>query len=82
MYQNLKKARRRWGVIARVLENTVAMVRYHGMMYMAVAQSVLLYVSESWVVVGTMLKSLEGFHHWAARQITGITETGGLGGDW
>ena len=50
-----------------------------GMMYKAVAQSVLLYESKIWVVMGDMLKVLEGFHHRAARRITGMTATHGTG---
>ena len=52
MYQNLRKARRRWGVIVRVLVKTGATLRYRGMMYKSVTQSVLTYGSESWVVKG------------------------------
>ena len=51
-------------------------------MYKAVAQSVLLYGSEIWVVTGDMLKVLAGFHHQAAQRITGMTEKRGAGGDW
>ena len=54
-------------MIARVLENTGATVRDRGMMYKAVEQSLILYVSERWVVTGEMLKVLEGFYHRAAR---------------
>ena len=39
-----------------------------------VAQAVLLYERNSWVVTGAMLKVLECFHHQAARQIAGITD--------
>ena len=56
--QNLREAQRRWGVIVRVLEKVGATVQAFGMMYKAVAQSVLLYISESWVVTGHMLKLL------------------------
>ena len=63
MYQNLRKARRRWGVVVRVLEKTGATVQARGMMYKAVANLVLLYGSEIWVVTGEMLKVLEGIHH-------------------
>ena len=44
------------------------------MMYKAVAHSILLYVSEIWVVKGAMLKVVEGVFHQAARRITGVTE--------
>ena len=47
VYLNLRKARRRWGMIARVLKRTGATMRDQVAMYKAVVQSVLLYVSES-----------------------------------
>ena len=58
VYQNLKKVQSRWGVIVRFLEKMGATVRARGMMYKAVDQSVLLYGSDSWVVMGVMLKFL------------------------
>ena len=51
-------------------------------MYKAVTNSVLLYGSASWVVMGAMLNFLEGFHHRAAWQITVMLETHGAGGEW
>ena len=47
-----------------------ATVRAWVEMYKTVAQSVLLYGSNSWVVTREMLKVLTAFHHQAARQIT------------
>ena len=41
-----------------------------------------MYGSESWVVMGEMLKVLQGFHHWADMRITGMTTTRGVGGEW
>ena len=58
-------------MVARVLERMGERVRYQGAMYKAVVQSVLLYVSEIWVVTGKMLKALEGFHHRAEQWIMG-----------
>ena len=58
VYQNLRKARMRWGVISRLMVKTGATVRAQGMMYKAVAHLVLLYRSESWVVTGIILKVL------------------------
>ena len=60
-------------MIARVLEITGATVRDQGTIHQAVAQSVILYGSKSWVVTGEIIKVLEGFHHRAAQQITGMT---------
>ena len=51
VYLNLCKARRRWGMIVRVLEKTRATVRARGTIYKVVAHSVLLYGSKGWVVV-------------------------------
>ena len=67
IYQNLRKAQRRWGIVAKVPENAGETVLYQGSMYKAVAQSVILYGRESWVVMGGMPKFLEGFHHQSAR---------------
>ena len=36
MYQNLRKVRRKWEMIARVMEKTVATLQDRGMMYKAV----------------------------------------------
>ena len=69
-------------MIARLLANTGETVRERGIIYKAVAQSVLLYRSESWLVMGEMLKILEGFHHWAASRITGMMATCGSGREW
>ena len=67
---------------ARVLVKMGETVRAHGMMYNTVAQSVLMYVSESWVVIGGMLKFLEGYHQQVARQIMGMTTTSEADGEW
>ena len=46
------------------------------------AQSVLLYGNESWVVTGEMLKILTAFQHQAEIRITGMTDNRGAGGEW
>ena len=61
------------GVISKFLLKTGAMVRDLGLLYKPVAQTVLIYEINSWVVTGAMLKLLEGFHHWSARKILGMT---------
>ena len=82
VYLNLCKYWRRWGMISRVLERMGASVRAWGEIYKAVAQSVLLYGSNIWVVTGEMLKVLMAFQNQAAQQITGMTENCGAGGEW
>ena len=69
-------------MIARVSAKTGSTARSRGMLYKAVAQLVLLYGSESWVVTGAMLKILDRFHHRSARRITGMTATRGADGEW
>ena len=64
------------------MEKTGATVHARGMMCKAVAQSVILYVSDIWVVTGAMLKFLGVFQHQTARQITGMMTTCGAGGEW
>ena len=82
VYQNPRKAPGRWGMIARVLVNKGPTVRFRGMMYNVVAQLVLLYGIDIWVVTGEMIKLLEGLHHQAARRIMGRTQKRGAGGEW
>ena len=60
--------------MGKVVTNTGATVWAQDMLYKSVSQSVLLYGSESWVVMGEMLNVLEGFHHQVARRITGMME--------
>ena len=48
-------------------------MRDRGMIYKVVVQTVLIYGINSWVVMGDMLKVLEGFHHWEAWKIAGMT---------
>ena len=69
-------------MISRVLERMGATVRARGEMYKAVAQLVILYDREICVVTGEILKVLAGFHHQAARRITGMMAKCGAGGEW
>ena len=52
VYQNLRKYWRRRGMVARMMERTIEMVRDQGAMYTIVAQSVILYRSKIWVMTG------------------------------
>ena len=58
------------------------MVWARGMLYKSVEQTVLLYGSESWVVMGEMLNLLDGFHHRTACWITGMTDRHMKDGEW
>ena len=48
-------------------------VQVQGMLYRSVLKSVLLYESKIWVLIGAMIKLLEGFHNRVARIITWMT---------
>ena len=74
LYGNLRKAQRRWVVVANVLTKTGMTVRSQALMYKVVAHRVIIYSSKSWVVMKAMLKMLEGFHHWVARRIAGMSD--------
>ena len=82
VYQNLQKSRRQWGMIVRMMERTGETVRDRVAIYKAVVQSMFLYISEVWVVTGEMFKVREGFYHWTARGITGMTKKRGLCREW
>lgn len=71
VYKNLSKARKRWGMVSRILRRDGLRPKAAGMFYKAVVQAVLLYGAETWAVSPAMLKALEGFHHRVARQLTG-----------
>ena len=71
LYANLKKARKRWGMVSRVLRREGLRPRVAAMFYKAVVQSVLLFGSETWSITPQMLRALTGFHHRVARQLTG-----------
>ena len=49
-YQNFQKARRWWGVVAKMSKMTGEKVRGRAMLYKVVVQTVFLYGNESWVV--------------------------------
>ena len=57
------------------------MVRSCGMLFKAVVQIILIYGCDSLLMLGVMLKVLEGFHHRAARWIAGMTARCGEDGE-
>ena len=68
---NIKKARKRWAMVRKVLVRDRASPRVSGYFYNAVVQSVLLYGAETWVLTDPLIRRLDAFHHGVARQITG-----------
>ena len=72
IHRNTKKARRQWGQFRKVLERESVPPRVAGMFYQAAVASVLLYGSESWVVLSSSLRELKGFHVEATRRLAGM----------
>ena len=68
--------------MGKVVIKTGAKVWARGMLHKSSMQSVLLYGSDSWVVMGSMLKLLEVFHHWVERIIVGMTVCCTMSIDW
>ena len=73
LQRNLQKAWCWWGMVAKVLTRTGVTVQAQSMLYKAVVKTVLLYRTESWMVMRTMLKVMERIHHWVGRGILGKT---------
>ena len=57
-------------------------MRARVIIYKAVIQTVLLYISESWVVTDAMLKVLEGLYHQVDQRITGMSSQKIREGGW
>ena len=82
LYINLRKAQRRWGMVAKVLGKTGVLIKVQEMMYKAVVYVVLLYGSKILVVTDAMMMVLEGFHHRIARKVAGMTVRKGGDREW
>ena len=57
-YSNLSKARRRLGVVSKVMGKTGYTIRFREMMYKAVVYVFLLYGVERWVLTDSMMTVL------------------------
>ena len=79
---NLKKARRNWGRLSRILGREGATAQISGMFFKSLVQQVLLFGAETWVVTPRMEKALSGFLHGAARRLTGRQARRGRSGAW
>ena len=58
LYQNLKKAQMRWGMVLGVLVKTGGTVRSRAIIYKGVVQVVLIYGREIWVITDSIMKVL------------------------
>ena len=68
---NLGKAQRSWGRLSRVLGQEGVDPKVSRMFYTGVAQAVLLFGAETWVLTQRMEKALDSFQSRVARMITG-----------
>ena len=59
---NLDKERKRWGWLYRILIREGADMKASGNFYKAVAQAVLLFGEETWVLIQRMERSLDSFN--------------------
>jgi len=82
MRSNLKKARKSWARVSRVLRAENAAPKVCGVFYKATVQAVLLFGSETWKLSPLSLKSLEGFHIRAARRMAGMQPARNPDGTW
>ena len=82
MRSNLKKARKSWAQVSRVLRAENASPKVCGVFYKATVQAVLLFGSETWKLSPLSLKSLEGFHIRAARRMAGMMPVRNPDGTW
>ena len=67
---NLRKARKKWARMSRILEREGENERMSGTLFKAMVQAVLLSGSETWVLTPCMGRTLGGFHHRVACRMT------------
>ena len=79
---NLGKARKRWGRMQRTLSREGANKQVSGNFFKAVAQQVLLFGAETWVVSPRMERALNSFIHGSARRNTGRQPRRGWDSKW
>ena len=68
---NLGKAQKSWGRLSRILSLEGADPKVSGNFYKAMAQAVLLFGAETWVLTQSMDWALDSFQYRVARRITG-----------
>ena len=71
MVRNLRKVRRSWGWLYRVLRREGTDPKMSRAFYISVTQAVLLFGSDTWVLTERMEKALDSFHSRVARKILG-----------
>ena len=79
---NLGKAQKSWGRLSRILSREGEDPKVSGNFYKAVAQAVLLFGTETWVLTQRMERALESFQSRVARRITGKKPRRRAYGSW
>ena len=79
---NLRKARKSWGRLARVIIREGAEPKVSRKFYIAVTQAVFLFGSETWVLTARMEKSLDSFQSRVARKLMGRQPRRRKDGTW
>ena len=67
----IKRARKQWNALAKILKQEGANAKTMAKFYMAVVQAVLLYGADSWTISDRNWHRLESFHKRAVRYMTG-----------
>ena len=71
MVGNLGKAQKSWGRLSWILSREGEDLKLSGIFYKAVAQAVLLFGAETWVLTPRMESALDSFQHRFVQRITG-----------
>ena len=68
---NLQKEQKSWGRLYQILIREGSDPKVSGKFYEAVAQAVLMFRAETWILTPRMERALDSFQHRFARRITG-----------
>ncbi len=82
MLVNLPKVHQSWGQVSCIFRAENTLPKVCGMFHTATVQAVLLFGSELWNLSPLSIKSLDGFHIWAARCMAGKMPTRNLDRTW
>ena len=78
----LRKSRKIWSCLGRISGREGAGTRTSGRFHVAVAQAIILFVLETWVVNARITWIWGGFRHSVARQISGNIPCRWVEGTW
>ena len=79
---NLQKARKKWAYMTSVMSREGSDARISVQIYLAVVQWVMLYGSETWLMIPRIGRVLGGFHYRVSRRLTGRQPRQGRDGVW